>query len=113
MERLQRRQRLRRQFGDGETVSLNVWGGRFGNILLFGAPAENYSQLQIDLRQRYAEPTVLVANHCNGGSGYIMPKALHSRDGFYPAWQSPLAAGSYEQLRSTFAELGDQLLDHV
>jgi len=110
LERLRRRQRLRRQFGDGRSLALDAWAARLGEILFFGAPAENYSQLQVSLRRRYPNNIVLVANHCNGGSGYLMPRALHRRRGFYPAWQSPLGVGSFEQLRTVFEELGGDLL---
>ena len=110
-ERLRRRRRLRREFGDNDTLTLRLWGARFGELLFFGAPAENYSHLQRRLRRRYADRVVLVANHCNGGSGYLMPAELHQRRNFYPAWQSPLAAGSFEQLQARFEQLGDELLE--
>jgi hypothetical protein len=110
LERLRRRKRLRHQFGDSDGLSINAWSARFGDILFFGTPGENYSQLQIDLRSRYPDNIVLVANHCNGGSGYLMPESLHQRDNFYPAWQSPMGAGSYERLENVFKDLGGDLL---
>lgn len=108
-ERARRRRRLRHQFGDEPTLTLNARTARFGDILFFGAPAENYSILQQTLRSRFSDKVVLVANHCNGGSGYLMPEALHERQGFYPAWQSPMAAGSFESLQQAFFSQGDQL----
>lgn len=96
-ERLRRRRRLRLMWGDAAEMPFAWMLARLGGISVVGTPAEPVSGFQRAVRAAARRPT-LVINHCNGGSGYLVPAAWHARTGYYPAWQTPFAAGSLERL---------------
>jgi len=97
-ERLRRRRRVRQMIGDGDRGDLPVWAWRLGQTLVVGIPGEPYSLLQQRLRAAFPDHAVVVINHANGGSGYLMPEDCYARPGFYAAWQTPFAAGAFELL---------------
>lgn len=95
-----RRSRADRVRGNVEEVetsfSLVVW--RIGSAVIFAYPGEAYSQLARDVRARHPGRTIVFINLANGAhQGYLAPRDAYV-DGRYPAWQSPLAAGSLERL---------------
>jgi hypothetical protein len=97
-ERLRRRRRVRLMVGDGTTATLPIWCWRLGKVLFVGVPGEPYSALQLAVRAAFPDHAVVLINHANGGSGYLIPASWYGRPGFYPAWQTPFAAGSFECL---------------
>ena len=99
-ERLRRRLRLRRSLDKDGAIDFSIMSACFGDILFLGTPAEPFSALQIEARQRHPQQVVIVANHCNGGSGYLMPESCYERTEFYAATQTPFAKGSFEQVCS-------------
>ena len=100
VERLRRRRRIRVMVGSGSVGELSVWCWRLGDTLIVAVPAEAYSAFQQQLRAAFPQFAVVCINHGNGGSGYLIPADHYDRPGFYPAWQTPFAAGSFERLYS-------------
>lgn len=98
MERLRRRRRVRMMVGSGSVGELSVWCWRLGDTLIAAVPGEAYSGFQQHLRAAFPQFAVICINHGNGGSGYLIPADRYDLPGFYPAWQTPFGAGSFEQL---------------
>jgi len=94
-ERIRRKCRLRRAFGDGTTARLNTWIWRIGDAVLVGIPAEAYSMFQMALRNEFPNQAVVVMNVVNGWSAYLPPAQLYGRD-IYQVSTSPYAVGCLE-----------------
>ena len=94
-ERLRRRRDIRRGIGDESTFELPIYAWRIGDAVLVGSCCEPYSELQRELRRRFAGRTVVCMNLINGSIGYLPPAALYDTD-VYPVWQTPFGRGSLE-----------------
>ncbi len=93
-----------------ETVfEVTLW--RIGDAILVAHPGEAYSYLAQTLRARYPGRPIVVVNLANGAhQGYLAPHLAY-QDGRYPAWQSPLSAGSLERLTEHCLRLLDDIPD--
>lgn len=96
-DRRLRASRVRSNVGADTTIlPVTIW--TLGETVIIAYPGEAYSELQRTLRTRFPEQRLLLVNLANGAhQGYIAPRAAYA-DGRYPAWQSPLAEGSFERL---------------
>ena len=101
-ERLRRRRDIRRSLGDGDTFSVPVSVWKLGDAVIVGSCCEAYSQLQMELRQRFPELTIVCLNLANGSIGYLPPTELYDVD-VYPVWQTPFARGGLETMTETMA----------
>ena len=102
-ERLHRKRDIRRVLGDGVThaITYSVW--QLGNAFLIGSSCEAYSKLQIELRERFPDRTIICMNLINGTIGYLPPADKYDLD-IYQVWQTPFARGSLERLINAIAE---------
>lgn len=100
-ERARRAGRLRRGYVRDGRAHHPVWVWHLGPAVLVAHPGEAYSALQTELRRRYSERPVLVANLTNGpGHVYLPDRAAYARDR-YQVRQTLLAQGSLERLIDT------------
>lgn len=102
-ERLRRKRDIRRALGDGDSFPLSVYVWRMGNAVLVGCPGEAYSRLQVQLRCRFPDLTVICLNLVNGSVGYLPPSEIYDSD-VYPVWQTPFACGCFEIMYKTMIE---------
>jgi hypothetical protein len=97
VERLRRRLRVRRTAGAGTTTTLFAWVWRVGEAVIVAQSNEAYSDLQTELRRRFAGQAVAVLNVTNAPQyAYLPPRHLYDKD-LYQVWQTPFAAGCLEQ----------------
>lgn len=103
-ERLRRRRDIRRELGDGDhyALPLHVWC--IGDAIVVGTMAEAYSSLQIQLRQRFSDRTIIVMNLINGSIGYLPPSNAYESE-IYQVEQTPFACGSLEAMTEAFMQL--------
>jgi len=109
-ERLLRKREIRRGLGDGDTFRLPIFVWRLGDAVLVGCCCEAYSILQQELRQRFADRTLICMNLINGSIGYLPPAELYDCD-VYPVWQTPFDRGSLELTIDAMATAIQQLID--
>ncbi len=109
-ERLRRRRDIRRALGDGRTFAVPVHAWRIGDAVWVGCCCEPYSQLQIELRRRFPDRTVVCMNLINGTIGYLPPEELYDVD-VYPVWQTPFARGGLERMIDAMADAINEVLD--
>lgn len=102
-ERLRRKRDIRRGLGDKATFPLPIYVWRLGDAVLVGSCCEPYSQLQVDLRERFPEHTLICMNLVNGSIGYLPPADLYDTE-VYPVWQTPFDRGSLEATLETMTE---------
>ncbi len=107
-ERLRRKRDIRRTIGDESTFPLPIWVWRIGDVLLIGSRAEAYSRLQLDLRNRFPDQTLICMNLINGSIGYLPPDDAYDTD-VYQAWQTPFARGGLEATIDGMAGLLDAM----
>lgn len=103
-ERAQRRLALREKVGAGPDFQLPIYVWRLGRSFLVGAPVEFYSDVQIALRERFPDFTVVVLDVCNGFLSYL-PRAEDYEHNTYPVRISLFEAGSMERARDKAAEI--------
>ena len=108
-ERLRRKRDIRRSLGDGSTYGLPLYAWRLGEAVLVGSCCEPYSLLQVNVRQRFPDRTIICMNLINGSIGYLPPAELYDTD-VYPVWQTPFDRGSLELVLSEMEVLIEQLL---
>jgi hypothetical protein len=72
--RLTRSKQFQANIEAGLGAGFPIWGMRFGRSVLIGTPAEPFAQLQGQLRARFPELAVVVANHANGSFNYLPPR---------------------------------------
>lgn len=96
-DRLVRAQRVGSNVSAGTSeFPITVW--ELGDLVIFAYPGEAYSLLQQTMRSRFPERPLVFVNLANGPhQGYLAPDHAYD-DGRYPAWQSPIARGGFEQL---------------
>jgi hypothetical protein len=56
--------------------------------------------MQVELRRRFPERTVVCMNLINGSLGYLPPAELYDAD-VYAVWQTPFDRGSLERTLET------------
>lgn len=103
-ERAQRRLALRQKIGDVEKFDLPVYVWKLGRSFLVGAPVEFYSDVQISLRDRFPDYTVLLLDVCNGFFNYL-PRAQDFEKNTYPVRISLFSEGSMERARDRISEI--------
>ena len=103
-ERAERRLAIRQKVGRGDSHDLPIYVWRLGRSVLVGAPVEFYSDVQVALRQRFPEITVVVLDICNGFLNYLPREADYARD-TYPVRIALFARGSMERARDKAAHL--------
>lgn len=59
---------------EGLSAGFPVWGLRLGRCLIIGTPAEPFVHLQRQLRARFPQLGIVVANHTNGSFNYLPPR---------------------------------------
>ncbi len=109
-ERARRRLALRRKVGDAADFDLPIYVWRLGRSLFVGAPVEFYSEVQISLRARFPDFTVIVLDVCNGFLNYL-PRKQDFERGTYAARISLFAEGSMERARDTAAAMMAQMAE--
>src|SRR5205085_2415363 len=97
-ERISRRRSVRKIVGDGASAQMPMWVWRIGDALLVGHPNEAYSQMQIELRRRFAPTPVAVMNVVGCGAGYLPPREFYDGRDLYQVNQSPFAAACLERV---------------
>ena len=85
------------------SASVQSAGWQYGRRYA-GAPVEFYSDVQIALRQRFPDITVVVLDICNGFLNYLPREADYARD-TYPVRIALFARGSMERARDKAADL--------
>lgn len=103
-ERLRRRRDIRRELGDGDHYTLPLHAWCVGDAILVGTMAEAYSSLQVQLRQRFPDRTIIVMNLINGSIGYLPPSSSYDSE-IYQVEQTPFARGSLEAMTEAFMQL--------
>ena len=108
-ERLKRKRNIRRSVGDGTHYDLEIWGWRIGDVVFVGANTEAYSDLQIELRKRHEDLTIICMNLINGTIGYLPPEKLYDVD-IYQVTQTPFDRGSLEIVINAMDKLIQELI---
>lgn len=103
-ERLRRKRDIRRGIGDANTFALPIYVWRLGDAIVVGSCCEPYSELQQELRRRFADRTLVCMNLINGSIGYLPPAEKYDLD-VYPVWQTPFDRGSFERTLESMSEL--------
>jgi len=104
-----RRAKLIGRLAVGDELRVPVTVCRLGDAALVATPGEAYSQLQRDLRARFADRPVLVANLTGGAHhGYLPPTEAYAQN-LYQVWQTPAGPGALELVRDAGAALIEQL----
>jgi hypothetical protein len=107
-ERDRRAAMIERLAGTGE-YQIPLTACRLGDAVWVAQPGEAYSALQLDLRSRFPDRAVVVANLTGGAHhGYLPPKEAYSLN-LYQVWQTPAGAGALEIVRNAFVEMVDEL----
>lgn len=109
-ERAQRRLALREKVGDVSQYDLPLYVWRLGKSFFVGAPVEFYSDVQISLRARFPDFTVIVLDVCNGFLNYL-PRQQDFKRGTYPVRISLFAEGSMERARDKAAEIIETMIE--
>lgn len=95
-EKAMRRTFIQAALGDDPVYKMPIWAWRLGDALLIACPNEAYSQMQTELRARFAGRPVLVLGCTNGTVGYLPPRDRYG-SGLYQEQQSPFLPGCLEQ----------------
>ncbi|MEZ6091344.1 MAG: hypothetical protein R3C05_25670 [Pirellulaceae bacterium] len=66
--------------------------------------------MQIDLRKRFPELSLVCMNLINGSIGYLPPDPLYDVD-IYPVWQTPFDRGSLEAMRSAMIDAIAEMIE--
>jgi len=85
------------------TVAHKIWTVQIGDAVIVAHPGEAYSAFQSELRRRFPERAIIVANLTNGPGFVYLPDAQAYRRNAYQAWQTPLAEGALEMLTEAAA----------
>jgi hypothetical protein len=101
-ERLRRARHMREGYLDLErrpdSVDHPIWSVRIGDAYLVAHPGEAYCWFQSELRRRFPDNPIVVANLTNGPGFVYLPDGQAYRRNAYQSWQTPLAEGSLELL---------------
>jgi hypothetical protein len=72
-----------------------IWGMRFGQAIVIATPAEPFTELQIELRKRFPNNAIIVANDTNGSFNYL-PPATYYGNGAYEQDCADFGPGALE-----------------
>ena len=108
-ERIRRRLHLRQSIGSGPRFRLPCWIWRLGDAVLVGIPGEAHSPLQMELRRRFPQQTVVVMNIVNGYYSYLPPAADYAVSS-YQVQVSLFEAGCLEVLVGACAQAVGKIL---
>ncbi len=87
---------------------IHAW--RLGDAIWLGVRGELYSQLQTELRRRFAPTPIVVMTLVDGwGPSYVVPQETYGK-GLYQESIAVLAAGSFEKILEACGELIADLL---
>jgi len=95
LERLERRQLMWGDSGEGASAELPIWFWRLGEALLVATPAEMHSPFQVALRKRFPNFAVVVLNITNGTCAYLPPQADFAKN-TYQCNTTLFAPGAHE-----------------
>lgn len=109
-ERLRRQRDIRRGVGDAASFELPIYAWRLGEAIIIGTCCEPYSQLQQELRSRFADRIVVCMNLINGSIGYLPPAEKYDLN-VYPVWQTPFDRGSFERTLQAMTELVQRVIE--
>lgn len=101
-ERLERRLLLRETVGDGPDFDFRFEVVRLGRSFLVATPAEPHSEFQLELRRRFPDNAIAVANIANGYLSYLPPPRDYER-GTYQTRVALFQAGSLERVTDAAA----------
>ena len=59
-----------------------IWGMRFGQAIVIATPAEPFTELQIELRKRFPNNAIIVANDTNGSFNYLPPASYYGNGAY-------------------------------
>ena len=108
-ERDRRAALIARLAGDGD-FRIPLTACRLGDAVWVASPGEAYSALQLDLRSRFPDRVVVVANLTGGAHhGYLPPKQAYALN-LYQVWQTPAGAGALETVRDALVDMVAELL---
>lgn len=102
-ERLERRLLLRETVGDGTEFDFRFDVTQLGRSFLVSTPAEPFSGFQIELRRRFPQFDIAVANIANGYLSYLPPPYDYERN-TYQARVALFQAGSLDRVIEAAAE---------
>jgi hypothetical protein len=102
--RLIRLMQFHQNFMEGLGKGFPVWGMRIGRCVIIGTPAEPFSDLQVELRKRFPQLAVVVANHTNGSFNYLPPREYFG-NGAYEQDCTDYGAGALETVIEAAADL--------
>jgi hypothetical protein len=97
-ERLTRARRLRAHFGGLSSYPFQVWIWRLGDCVVVGVPGEPYSRLQLELRRRHPQQSIIVLGVTNAGLSAYLPVDQSYDHDVYQAWQTPYERGCLERV---------------
>jgi hypothetical protein len=86
-----------------------IWGMRLGQSIIIATPAEPFTDLQIELRKRFAEYAIIVANDTNGSFNYL-PPATYYGNGAYEQDCADFGPGCLEMVIVAAAKVIETLL---
>jgi len=109
-ERLRRNEQVRNWLGEDSEFHLPIWIWKLGETIFIGHLLETYSQLQIQLRNRFPDHAVVVMNLVNGTAAYQPPQELYAQD-LYQVWQTPFAEGSLEKLTQAYESAIQRIIE--
>ena len=102
--RLTRLKQYHQNFLEGLGQGFPVWGMRMGRCVLIGTPAEPFSDLQVELRKRFPQLAIVVANHTNGSFNYLPPRQYFG-NGAYEQDCTDYGAGALETVIEAAADM--------
>ncbi|NQZ69773.1 MAG: hypothetical protein HRT89_17075, partial [Lentisphaeria bacterium] len=79
----------------GDTMPVKLWTWKLGTIVFIGIPSEPFAEIQLVLRERFPQYTIIIGTLCNGTDGYMMPEKDYGT-GLYQEWISPAGKGCLE-----------------
>jgi hypothetical protein len=86
-----------------------IWGVRLGRAAIIGTPAEPFTDLQRQLRERFVGLAVIVANDTNGTFNYLPPRSFYG-SGAYEEESADFGPGSLEKVIDTATTLIERML---
>ncbi|MDA0333879.1 MAG: hypothetical protein O2782_01815 [bacterium] len=103
IERLRRLQRLAEAAPASGKVDFDIHLWRLGEGILVLLGGEPYQQLQVNLRRRFPQTSLVVAELCNQPHSYLLPRDRYGL-GLYQEEVCVLAAGCLEAVEDAIAD---------
>lgn len=102
-ERARRRLLRGPKMPDGGSIPFDLWLWQIGEAFVLGVPAEPYSVLQTELRDRFPGLPILISAVTNGTLAYLLPRELYGKN-LYQDWVSFPGPGGLELVLETATE---------